>query len=218
LQQKKIFCAPIRTIDFILEGGSIESNGIDTVLTTGNCLLGKNRNNLDKQKIETLLKKHLHAEQVLWLKHGHLQGDDTDSHIDNLARFVTPDTIAYLSCDNTADVHYSDLREMQFELGRFRQTNGEPYRLLPLPLPAPCYSQLDGRRLPASYLNFLIINDAVLVPEFNCDTDQIAQQTLQQCFPDRTIIVVNSQRFIEQNGGIHCLTMQLPVQLLNKDR
>lgn len=217
LQQQNFFRAAKLEIDFILEGGSIESNGAGTLLTTGSCLLNKNRNHVNKQEIEILLNQHLHTHRILWLKHGQLEGDDTDSHIDNLARFVARDAIAYLSCDNPSDVHFSGLQKMQRELRDFRQPDSEPYRLIPLPLPEPCVSRLDGRRLPASYLNFLIINNAVLVPKFDCEADDIAQQALRQCFPGRKIIAINSQGFIEQNGGIHCLTMQLPRDTLNKD-
>ncbi|MBN1377994.1 MAG: agmatine deiminase family protein [Gammaproteobacteria bacterium] len=217
LQQKNYFAAPRVKTEFILEGGSIESDGAGTLLTTESCLLNSNRNKLGKPEIEALLNQYLNVHQILWLKYGNLDGDDTDSHIDNLARFVAQDTIAFLSCENTGDGHYSELQSMHDELRAFKQADGKPYRLLPLPLPDPVYSKIDNRRLAASYLNFLIINNAVLVPKFNCATDLIAHQAIQQCFPDRKMIAVDSRGFIEQNGGIHCLTMQLPLGTFNKD-
>jgi agmatine deiminase len=216
LEQKQYFNAPLRALDLFLEGGSIDSNGSGTLLTTESCLLNNNRNSLGKPQTENALKKHLGAQNLLWLKHGFLEGDDTDGHIDNLARFVSHDTIVYLTCSNPSDEHYSSLKTMQHELAEFRQANGKPYRLVPLPLPTACYSRIDHHRLPASYINFLIINHAVLIPTFDCPADNIAQQTLQQCFPDRAIVPINSKGFIEQNGGIHCLTMQLPQGTLNK--
>lgn len=217
LRDRQLFSTAVETVRLILEGGSIESNGDGTLLTTESCLLNRNRNAIGRQEIEMALTRSLALRQIHWLKQGFLEGDDTDGHIDNLARFVGPNTIACLDCEDPNDNHYSALRQMQNELCAFRQENGEPYTLVRLPLPDPCYSKVDDRRLPASYLNFLVINGAVLVPAFNCTNDVIACQALQQCFPDRKIIPVNSNGFIEQNGGIHCLTMQLIKGTLNRE-
>ena len=218
LQAQRYFAAPVKRSTLILEGGSIDSDGAGALLTTESCLLNGNRNGFDKQQMEEALREQLAAQRILWLRHGRLDGDDTDSHIDNLARFAATDTIVHLECNNPDDAHYSALNAMRDELRTFRQTNGQPYQLIGLPLPDPCYSTINGRRLPASYVNFLIINNAVLVPSFGCDNDRIAQHRLQRCFPDRKIIPVNSRGFIEQNGGIHCLTMQLPLNTLNTSR
>lgn len=218
LDRQNVFSTRPSKVDLILEGGSIESDGNGTLLTTEGCLLNQNRNNLDRRELEILLGEHLSARRVLWLKHGRLEGDDTDGHIDNLARFVAEDAIAFLDCGNGKETHFPELREMRNELTAFRQNNGEPYRLIPLPLPEPCFSRIDGHRLPASYLNFLIINGAVLVPKFGCRFDTTAQRALQQCFPGRRIVTIDGRGFIEQNGGVHCLTMQLPAGTLNNVR
>lgn len=216
LQSLGFFAAPIRDIDFILEGGSIESDGAGTLLTTERCLLNKNRNPGDRETITAALLQYLPIQRVLWLQHGVLSGDDTDSHIDNLARFVSEDTLVYLHCDDPADEHYRELHSMAVELSRLRTADGAPYKLKPLPMPQPIHSRIDGRRLPASYVNFLIINGAVLVPRFGDPADDIATRVLADCFPDREIIAIDSRGFIEQNGGIHCLTMQLAAGTLGK--
>ena len=202
---------------FILEGGSIETDGQGTLLTTERCLLNCNRNHTDKGDVEQNLQEYLGTRRIFWLKHGYLEGDDTDSHIDNLARFTSIDTIAYLHCDDTNDPHFDTLDKMRLELENIRQYNDRHYNLVPLPLPKPCYSETDGRRLPASYLNFLIINNAVLIPAFDDANDLVAQQALQRCFPDRKIIPVRSDGFIQQGGGLHCLTMQFPKHTLRAD-
>jgi len=200
---------PLRTIDFVLEGGSIDSDGQGSLLTTRHCLLTPTRNpNHTEQDIEALLKTHLGAERILWLNHGELQGDDTDSHIDMLARFCSPEIIAYTSCDDPEDEHYPPLQAMHKELQQLRQRDGSHYRLVALPIPAAKYA--DGRRLPASYANFLIINAAVLLPVYDDPADAIAIARLQQCFPDREIITINCLPLIRQSGSLHCVTMQLP--------
>ena len=205
---------PCRHIDLILEGGSIDSDGQGRLLTTEACLLSPGRNpQLDKAGIEQALCKYLGAEHVLWLKHGALAGDDTDSHIDTLARFCDPHTIAYASCDDPADEHFAGLQAMQAELRALRDPNGQPYRLLPLPLPAAQFNA-EGERLPATYANFLIINDAVLVPTYDDPQDAVALERLQTGFPDRAIIAIDARPLIEQFGSLHCVTMQLPAGVL----
>ncbi len=200
----------LRHIDFVLEGGSIDVDGHGTLLTTASCLLAPSRNpSCDRAAIEAKLHETLGIKRVLWLTEGHLAGDDTDSHIDILARFCDPDTIAYVTCDDPADEHYGPLARMQKELHAFHSWTGAPYRLVPLPWPQPKYGE-DGRRLPAGYANFLIINGAVLVPTYDDPADVVALQRLRDCFPKREIVGVPSLPLITQGGSLHCVTMQLP--------
>lgn len=207
--------AGLSTIDLVLEGGSIEVDGHGTLLTTENCLLAPTRNpTLNKERIEQRLREYLGIERILWLRHGHLTGDDTDSHIDTLARFCDPHTIAYVACDDSTDEHYGNLKQMEQELLSLRDYRGEPYRLVALPWPQAKHDPDDGRRLAASYANFLIINDAVLVPTYDDDADRQALHRLQGCFPDREIIGVPCLPLIRQNGSLHCITMQLPAGVL----
>ncbi|MDR2475449.1 MAG: agmatine deiminase family protein [Bacteroidales bacterium] len=194
----------------VLEGGSIESDGQGCIMTTSRCLLSANRNDfLSKDEIELLLKQMFGANRILWLNHGYLAGDDTDCHIDMLARFCDAQTIAYVHCDDAEDEHFSELQEMERELQAFRTTVGEPYRLLPLPM-ADCVVY-NAERLPASYANFLIINDAVLVPTYRSPRkDAFALQQLQRAFPDREIIGIDCLPLIRQHGSLHCVSMQYP--------
>ena len=194
----------------ILEGGSLESDGAGTLLTTSECLLGPNRNpHLSRRQIERHLCRHLGATRVLWLENGYLAGDDTDSHIDTLARLCPGDTIAYVGCDDPEDEHFPALFRMEEELKAFRTEAGEPYRLVRLPWPAPCFDE-KGQRLPATYANFLIINKAVLVPTYGDEMDGAALEAIGRCFADRAIIGVDCRPLIEQHGSLHCVTMQLP--------
>jgi agmatine deiminase len=201
---------PLQTVDIVLEGGSIEVDGSGTLLTTSQCLLTPTRNpTLTKEKIETRLKELLGLNRVLWLDHGHLEGDDTDSHVDTLARFCDTTTIAYVACDDKSDPHYADLKAMEAQLKTFTAASGQPYRLVALPWPKPKYSE-SGDRLPATYANFLIINGAVLVPTYNDPADEVALTRLQECFPDRQIVDVPCLPLVYQFGSLHCVTMQLP--------
>lgn len=193
----------------VLEGGSIETNGCGTILTSSHCLLSDNRNGMSRQEIEQLFGEYFGAYRTLWLEHGALQGDDTDSHIDTLARFCDPTTIAYVQCTDTADEHYDELRAMEDELRKFRTADGKPYRLIPLPM-ADAVVDSDGQRLPATYANFLIINGAVIVPSYGSPKDAIAEAQLQSIFPDRTIETVDCLPLICQHGSLHCITMQFP--------
>lgn len=198
----------------VLEGGALESDGMGTLLTTAECLLSPNRNpHLSKVEIEAILKQQLGLERVLWLHHGYLAGDDTDSHIDTLARFCHPDTIAYVKCDDPEDEHYSALQEMEAELKSFRTLEGLPYKLVALPWPDPCWD-LEGNRLPATYANFLIINGAILVPTYEVKQDMEALSILKNVFPDREITGINCRVLIEQHGSLHCVTMQYPAGAL----
>jgi len=196
---------------FVFEGGSIESDGQGTLLTTKECLLSPNRNDsLSKSEIEECLKQFFGAERILWLKNGYLAGDDTDSHIDTLARFCAPDTIAYLKCTDTTDQHFDALAKMEADLKAFSQPNGEPYKLIALPMTPPVFDPEDGHRLPATYANFLIINGAVLLPVYNCETDNEAIQAIHVAFPDREVVPIDCSLLIRQHGSLHCVTMQYP--------
>ena len=204
----------MHSIDFVLEGGGIETDGDGTLLTTSRCLLAHSRNPaLTYSQIEAVLATQLGIERFLWLDHGALAGDDTDSHIDTLARFCSADTLCYVSCDDPADEHYSALQAMAADLAQFRQANGEPYKLVALPMPNPIYNE-DSVRLPGTYANFLIINAAVLVPTYEDENDDLALMRLAECFPEREIIAVNCKPLIEQYGSLHCVTMQIPANVL----
>lgn len=204
-------------LDFVLEGGSVESDGLGTLLTTSSCLLAPNRNDTrTRRDIEEHLTSLFHLRQVLWLDHGHLAGDDTDGHIDTLARLCPHDTIAYVRCTDSADEHFADLRLMEEQLRTFRTPDGRPYRLLPLPLPAPIVC--DGERLPATYANFLIMNDAVLLPTYAQPAkDAEAADVLRDAFPEREIVPVDCRALIRQHGSLHCATMQYPAGCFPND-
>ncbi len=212
--QKAFADVDIEAWPLILEGGSIDSDGQGTLLTTEHCLLSPTRNpQLNKSDVEGILKTSMGIDRVLWLNKGELIGDDTDCHIDMLARFCDVDTIAYTDCDDESDPHYLPLKDMMAELTAFKKADGQPYKLVALPIPKAIYNQ-DGQRLPASYANFLIINQAVLLPTYGDEMDKVASQRLSRCFPDRKIIEINCQALIEQFGSLHCITMQLPKGIL----
>jgi agmatine deiminase len=201
---------PLEHIDFVLEGGSVESDGKGTILTTSQCLCNPNRNGgLGKTEVERHLKRYLGAKRVLWLDHGYLAGDDTDSHIDTLARFTDESTITYVKCEDRTDEHYHALSLMEEELRTFRQANGEPYRLIPLPMCDARYSA-SGERLPATYANFLMTNDALLFPTYNdSQNDRKSEETLRALFPEKEMIPINCLKLIEEGGSLHCSTMQV---------
>ena len=199
-----------RAKNMVLEGGSIETDGQGTLLTTAQCLLNPNRNpGLCRKDIENRLASHLGIDRFLWLEEGFLAGDDTDAHVDILARFCAEDTIAFTACDDKGDVHYQPLHRMEKELQNFRRRNDLPYRLVPLPIPRPQYNE-KGERLAASYANFLIINEAVLVPLYADENDRTAMESLRQAFPGREVIGIDCRELIRQGGSLHCMTMQLP--------
>ena len=198
-------------LDFVLEGGSIESDGRGTIFTTTCCLMAPHRNQpLSQQEIEQRLKAYLGAERIVWLNHGSLIGDDTDGHIDTLVRICPDDTLLYTGGD---DAH-PDLLEMEKELQQLRTLDGRPYRLQKLPLPHPIYEGKEeqgarGERLPATYANYLIINGAVLVPTYaQPDLDQEAMRTIGLAFPEREIVGIDCRPVIRQHGSLHCCTMQ----------
>ena len=195
-------------LNFVLEGGSIDSNGKGTILTTAECLLSENRNNLSKEEIENKLREYLGAERILWLHHGYLSGDDTDSHVDTLARFCSENTIAYVKCDDEKDEHYSELKMMEDELLSFAPLGvGGSCLYIPLPMADAVYDE-NGDRLPATYAYFLIIYSTVLMPTYRSPKDEIARQQLQKAFPDQKIIGIDCTALIKQHGSLHCVTMQ----------
>jgi len=203
----KVVCQNM--LHMVLEGGSIESDGAGTILTTTECLLSPNRNEYkSKLEIEDYLKMMFDAKKVLWLNNGYLAGDDTDSHIDTLARFCNQETIAYVKCTDESDEHFEKLSLMESELKSFKTLEGKPYQLIPLPMAEAVYC--DEERLPATYANFLIINGAVLMPTYNSPLDDVALKTLQEVFPDREIIGINCLPLIKQHGSLHCVSMQIP--------
>ena len=215
LSQQALFKSQYKPYDLILEGGSLDTDGAGTLLTTSQCLLTDTRNpGMQPGDYETFFAQEFGIQQVFWLQHGELEGDDTDGHVDMLARFCDPDTIAYTNCERQDDTHYASLAAMETELKALRTGAGRPYTLVPLPIPMAIHNQ-QGRRLPASYANFLIINDAVLVPLYEDSNDEIVLQRLQSCFPERQVIGIRARAIIEQFGSLHCLTMQLPKGVLD---
>lgn len=202
--------AQYKALDFVLEGGGVEINERGVLLATSECLLNPNRNpSLTREDIEQTLKNELGVESFLWVDHGYLAGDDTDSHIDTLVRFAPNDTLVYVRCDDEEDEHYDALCKMEAQLESFRTPDGEPYHLIDLPWPNACFDS-DDYRLPATYANYLIINKAVLVPVYGDEMDAYALGQIQQAYPDRTVIGINCLPIIHQFGSLHCITMQLP--------
>lgn len=202
MKEREIFDGiEVETKDIILEGGSIDSNGSGTILTTSKCLLESNRNpHLTKDEIESKLKEYFGLNRVIWLDYGYLAGDDTDSHIDTLARFVDENTIVYVKCYDESDEHFYELNEMEKEL------KNTGFNLVPLPLPKAKY--FDDERLPATYVNFLIINGAVLLPIYGDENDESVIKIFQELFSDREIIPINCEILIRQHGSLHCMSMQ----------
>ena len=201
--------------DFVLEGGSIESDGKGTVFTTSQCLMAPNRNQpMGREEIEQELERRLHAERVVWLDYGNLVGDDTDGHIDTIVRVAPDDTLLYVKCEDREDEQYDDFLALEQQLKSLLTSEGQPYRLIPLPMPTPIYEQEGeerGQRLPATYANFLVINGAVVCPVYGQpENDRKALEGIAEAFPGREIIPIDSRTIIRQHGSIHCLTMQFP--------
>ncbi len=205
-----------RIDDFVLEGGSIESDGRGTLLTTARCLLSTNRNEpMTRADIDSRLARELGFTRSLWLTAGELLGDDTDAHIDTLARFAPDDTIVYVGCDRPDDPHYAPLQLMKRDLQAFTTATGRPYRLIELPLPMPVLDPDDGHRLPATYANFLIINGAVIMSTYGQPVlDAIAADRLAVAFPGYAIRCVDCRALVRQHGSLHCITMQIPKNIL----
>jgi agmatine/peptidylarginine deiminase len=198
---KKFSTTELVDIDFILEGGSIDSNGNGVMLTTSRCIFNKNRNaHLSKEEIINKIKSLFGLNGLIILNHGALVGDDTDSHIDTLARFIDKDTIAYVKCYDKNDKHYEELNLMEDELKKTR------YNLVAIPLPKAHY--FNDHRIPATYLNFVFINNALILPTYNDEiNDKIAYDILSKYFQNKKIICVDASIFIREHGSLHCASM-----------
>ena len=215
IAEQQGYAAPLRHIDFVLEGGSIETDGLGTLLSTTACLLNPNRNRgMGLAQIEAHLREHLGIDRFLWLQHGHLAGDDTDAHIDTLARFIDERTIAYVRCLDRSDEHYRALARMEAQLQGFRRADGRRYRLAPLPLPG-AITSATGERLPATYANFLITNSSILLPVYGDPADQDAIAAITAVAGKRSVVPVDCRTPIQEFGSLHCLTMQLPRGTVN---
>lgn len=203
-------------LSFVLEGGSIESDGKGTLMTTSECLLSPNRNGgMTKNEIETVLRNSLGVKHILWVDHGALEGDDTDSHIDTLARIAPEDTIIYTGCTNPEDSHYGELKAMERQLQELRTPQGTPYNLVWLPLPDPEYDD-EGNRLPATYANYLVTPGAVLMPSYGQPHNDILAARILHSFWERKVIAVDCRALIQQHGSLHCATMQIPGTVISK--
>ncbi|ADN08393.1 agmatine deiminase family protein [Sulfurimonas autotrophica] len=206
----KYLTCKLKNIDFILEGGAVESNGRGTILTTSVCMLNKNRNpQFNAIQITQKLKAFFHAEHILYLNHGYLAGDDTDSHIDTLARFIDEKTIMYVKCDNINDEHYHELKLMEEELQMTAKE--QDLELISLPMCDALY--FEAERLPATYANFLFVNGAVLVPLYGVSQDKEALQIFRNTFKNRDVIGIDCSVLVRQHGSLHCVTMNFPANV-----
>jgi agmatine/peptidylarginine deiminase len=196
-----------RRIDWALEGGAIESDGRGTLLTTWRCLHQRHPQ-MTREAMTERLQDGLAAQRVLWLDHGYLEGDDTDAHIDTLARFAPDDAIVFQTCDDPADPHYAELARMHEDIAALRTADGKPYRLYPLPWAQAIVD--EGRRLASSYANYLIVNGAVVMPAYGDAADDDAAKVIAAAHPGREVVRVDARPLIWQNGSVHCLTMQVP--------
>ena len=202
--------------DFVLEGGSVESDGHGTILTTSRCLQSPNRNGgKTKAELNRELLDRLGADHVLWLDHGALEGDDTDSHIDTLARLAPDDTIVFTGTKNFDDPQFESLLAMRAQLTLFRTAEGNPYNLVELPLPDPVYDE-DGCRLPATYANYLVANGVIFMPTYGQpDKDELAMRSINIAFPGHKVVGVDCRTLLRQHGSLHCATMQIPAGIIN---
>ncbi len=196
--------------DYVLEGGSVESDGRGTVLTTSRCLCSPNRNGgKSKAEINDILDERLGADHILWLDHGALEGDDTDSHIDTLARLAPEDTILFTGCRDVDDDQFEELLKMRAQLSLFRTPEGNPYNLIELPLPSPIFDE-EGSRLPATYANYLVYGGCIFMPTYgDPQNDLLACRTVRVAYPNHKVVPVDCTTLIKQHGSLHCATMQL---------
>jgi len=217
LNEHGVFNMPlVNCRDLVLEGGSIETDGNGTVMTTTCCLTAPNRNDaLTREQLEQTLLERLGCVKMLWLDHGSLTGDDTDGHIDTLARFAPGGTILYTGCDDPADEHFEPLTLMEQELKQLTDADGKHYHLIKLPLPAPMFDEIS--RLPATYANFLVMNHQVLVPLYGQPQNDVkACELIGKAFPGRKVVGIDCRALVCQHGSLHCATMQLPKGSLNQ--
>lgn len=203
---------------YILEGGSVETDGEGTLLTTSRCLCSPNRNGgLSKSEVCEKLQEKLGVDHILFLDYGALEGDDTDSHIDTLARLAPGNIILFTGCRDIDDSQFEELLKMRAQLTMFRNQEGEPYNLIELPLPSPIYDE-DHNRLPATYANYLITDNVIFMPTYRQPfNDNLAMQTIRIAFPDHKIVGIDCTTLIKQHGSLHCATMQIPAGMLDKD-
>jgi agmatine/peptidylarginine deiminase len=196
--------------DFVLEGGSIESDGKGTIFTTSHCLMAPHRNQpLTKEEITIKLQSVFHAKRIIWLDHGLLTGDDTDGHIDTIVRTAPHDTLLYMGCQDKQDSQYEDFKALKQQLQTLRTLDGRPYQLMELPMPDAIFD--EGERLPATYANFVITNGSILYPTYSQTKKDIqAGEILARAFPNREVIGIDARTVIRQHGSLHCLTMQYP--------
>jgi agmatine/peptidylarginine deiminase len=200
LQEQSFFRDELKSVNFVLEGGSIDSNGEGTLLTTAKCIYNKNRNpGLSHDEINEKIKTFFGLKQLIVLEHGGLEGDDTDSHVDTLARFIDANSIAYVKCYDKDDEHFNELDKMEKEL----QKTG--FRLVPLPLPRT--KLFEEERLPATYINFIFINNALIVPTYNDENDNIALEILKKEIKSRTVKSIDASIFIREYGSLHCASI-----------
>ena len=209
LRVAEVLGLPVFSPGIVMEGGSLDVNGDGTLLTSEACLLNPNRNpHLDRKGIELCLRDYLGVTNILWLGDG-IVGDDTDGHVDDLARFVNPNTVVMVIERDPQDDNYEPLQENLKRLQTMRDQDGKPLRIVELPMPG--VVEYKGQRLPASYANFYVANGVVLLPTYGHQTaDVIAVQTLQQLFPDRRVVGIDSTNLIWGLGSFHCLTQQQP--------
>jgi agmatine deiminase len=199
---------PVFHPGIVMEGGSLDVNSHGTLLTTESCLLNPNRNpHLSKEEIETHLREYLGVRRILWLGDG-IVGDDTDGHVDDITRFTADDTIVTVVEDDPADPNHEPLRDNLDRLRSMRDIDGAPFRIVTLPMPRPL--EHDGQRLPASYANFYIANDVVLLPTYDPDRDESARATLQELFPTRRVVGIDCTDLVWGLGAFHCVTQQWP--------
>jgi agmatine deiminase len=201
--------APLHSIDLVLEGGSIDVDGQGTLLTTRQCLLNPNRNpGMDQAAIEAHLREYLGAEKVLWLGDG-VAGDDTDGHVDDITRFVSPGVVVTMTEEDRNHANHAPLDDNLFALQNMRDAKGRPLRVVELPMPKDQFTE-EGKPLPQSHANFLVTNGVVLMPTFGGPSDDVAQRRLQQCFKDRPVVKLDCKDLVWGMGAIHCLSQQMP--------
>jgi agmatine/peptidylarginine deiminase len=199
LVNRKIFNT--KKIDFVLEGGAIQTNGKGVILTTEKNQLEKNRNpNYTKKMIEKKFFEYFGAKKVLWLKNGTLEGDETDSHIDLLARFISEDTIAYVECEDREYKFFEEFEKMKEEILQFG------FKTIPLPW---AKAEYNGKKLPATYANFIFLNNALVFPTYGISNDKVAEKIFKSLFPNRDIIGIDCNVLIREGGALHCSVMEL---------
>lgn len=218
--ERKIFDSEVlykNYLDVILEGGAIDVNARGDLLTTSSVLWQENRNpNFLIGRYESYFDERLGLTVHDLERPLPMEGDDTDGHIDTLARFVDDRTIVYNACGDEQDTHFANLKEMEEEIKALKSADGDSFRCVPLPIPSPLYDE-EGERLPATYANFLITNGAVLLPTYNDEMDTVAQVILQELLPEHEIITIDCCALVQQHGSLHCITMQVPEGYISKE-